>query len=122
MDKGQALHSFWSSLGIPAYEESSVPDNTPFPYVTYQKMSGAFEDALSETGSIWTRETSWNSADAFLGVLEGLFEHGSHLIKIDGGYLAISRGSPFAQSMADDSDKMIKRYVINVAIEFLTAK
>ncbi len=122
MDKEQALHSFWSSFGIPAYEESSVPDETSYPYMTYQKMSGAFEDDLYPVGSIWTRKSSWSEADAIKAQIEAKFEHGTHLIKIDGGYLAINRGKPFAQSQPDDGDRMIKRYIISLAVEYLTAK
>ena len=121
MDKEQALHSFWSSLDIPAYEESSVPDDTAFPYVTYQKMSGAFEDALNPTGSIWTRKTSWNEADALKNALEAILGYAGKVYKIDDGYMVVKRGVPFAQAMSDDSDKMIRRYVINLAVEYLTA-
>jgi hypothetical protein len=122
MDKEQAIHAFWSSLGIPAYEENSVPEGTAFPYITYQKMSGAFEDALNPTGSIWTRQTSWNEADALKTSLESYLGYAGRTYKIDGGYAVIKRGVPFAQGMSDDSDKMIKRYVINLAVEFLTAQ
>lgn len=121
MDKEQALHFFWSSLGIPAYEENSVPDGTAFPYVTYQKMSGAFEDTLNPTGSIWTRKSTWADADALKSSLESLLGYGGQLYKIDGGYMVVKRGTPFAQGMSDDTDKMIRRYVINIAVEFLTA-
>ena len=121
MDKEQALHQFWSSLGIAAYEENSVPDGATFPYVTYQKLSGRLEDALYPTGSIWTRNSSWAEADALKRQLEAKFEHGGIIYKLDNGRIYISQGSPFAQGMSDDVDKMVKRYVINLAVEFLTA-
>lgn len=127
MDKGQGLHSFWSSLsttsGVPvsAYEENSVPDDAQYPYVTYQKMSGSLEDRLSLTGSIWTRSTSWEQADELEAQLEKKFIRGGVIIRLDDGYLYIAKGSPFAQGMSDDTDKVIKRYVINLAVEYLTA-
>lgn len=127
MDKEQGLHSFWSSLrtksGIPvlAYEENSVPDGAAFPYVTYQKESGSLEDSLVPTGSIWTRGTSWEEADALKNQLEEKFARGGVTIKLDKGYLYIAKGSPFAQGTSDDTDKTIKRYVINLAVEYLTA-
>lgn len=127
MDKEQGLHSFWSSLrtksGIPvlAYEESSVPDDAQYPYITYQKMSGSLEDSLLPTGSIWTRDTSWEQADELKNQLEEKFARGGVIIKLDKGYLYIAKGSPFAQGMADDTDKIVKRYVINLAVEYLTA-
>jgi len=122
MDKEQALHAFWSSLNIPAYEENSVPDGTAFPYITYQKMSGAFEDILNPTGSIWTRKASWDDADGLKTSFESVLGYAGRIFKIDGGYMVVKRGVPFAQAMSDDSDKMIKRYVINLTIEFLTAQ
>lgn len=127
MDKGQGLHSFWGSLRtdsgvpVPAYEENSVPDNATFPYVTYQKMSGGLEDILMGVGSIWTRSTSWEQADELKTQLEKKFIRGGIIIRLDDGYVYITKGSPFAQGMSDDTDKIIKRYSINLAVEFLTA-
>lgn len=35
MNKAQAIQAFWESFGVPAYEESTVPDDAVMPYITY---------------------------------------------------------------------------------------
>ena len=62
MDKAQALHSFWSSFGLPAYDEASVPsgDDTPqFPYITYTVATDALDGSLPLVASLWYKSTSW---------------------------------------------------------------
>ena len=34
-NKWQAIDRFWNSFGIPAYDESSVPQGATMPYITY---------------------------------------------------------------------------------------
>ena len=40
---------------------------------------------------------------------------------VDGGVLWLKRGTPFAQSMGDETDDLIKRKYLNITAEFLTA-
>ena len=42
MTKAEALHSFYSSFGLTAYEENSVPDDAEFPYITYNITTDSF--------------------------------------------------------------------------------
>ena len=121
MDKEQALHSFWKRLNIPAFAEGSVPDDTPKPYVTYQKISGRLEDALFPTATIWTRSESWAQADSLKNQLEDLFVTGGVIIKINKGRAYIAQGTPFAQQITSEADNLIKGYQINLAVEVLTA-
>ena len=39
----------------------------------------------------------------------------------DGGAIWIKRGEPFAQNMGDQNDDMIRRKIINLSVEYLTA-
>ena len=64
---------------------------------------------------------SWQEADELKTALEAFLGYAGKVYKIDGGYMVVKRGVPFAQGMSDDSDKAIKRYVINLAVEYLTA-
>ena len=38
MDRYEAQYAFWSSFGVPAYEQNSVPDldDLTFPYITFE--------------------------------------------------------------------------------------
>ena len=118
MDKWQAIQSFWEGFDIPAYDQNSVPDDAVAPYITYEAKTADFENALPLSGSIWYRSSSWRDiskkADQIADSLK-------KIIKIDGGYMFITRGSPFAQRLNDPNDT-VKRIYINLMVEFYTEK
>ena len=43
MTAEQTLHSFWSSFGLTAYDENSVPDDAVLPYITYSVSYDSFD-------------------------------------------------------------------------------
>lgn len=123
MDKEQAIHNFWSSFGLPAYDEQTIPsgpDSPKPPYITYEVVVGNIENAVSLSASLWYRGTSWAPITEKLHEIEQYLGYGGVIHKIDGGRVWFMRGSPFAQRMSDDSDSMIRRIYINVTAEFLT--
>lgn len=122
MDKAQALHSFWSSFDLPAYDEASVPsgDSAPnFPYITYEAATDALGASLMLSASLWYKSTSWREitlkAEEIAQDIERMLP-----IPIDNGYLWIVRGTPFAQRMAEPSDNTVRRILLNVVVEYLT--
>ena len=129
MDKQQALHEFWSSFGVPAFEETSVPDEATlkelsptgeiYPYITYQKIISSIDEPVYPTASVWTRSESWKDADEILNSIYAELNRGGKIMKIEGGRMWIVRGNPFAQAMSDE-DRTIRRYFINLAVEFFT--
>ena len=124
MNKYQALHSFWSSFGIPAYDENSVPldDTRPEPpYITYEVITGSIGDMIPLTASIWYRSPSWIDVSQKADEVAEHIGYGFAAIPLDDGYLWITKGSPFSRRMGDENDSMIKRVIINIMAEFLTA-
>ena len=124
MTKEAALHNFWSMFGLPAYEENAVPtgeDGAEFPYITYQVVTDSFGNDVALTGSVWYRSTSWKEANAKAQEISNTLSRGGVTIACDGGIIWIRRGVPFAQSMGDESDDLIKRKYINLVAEFMTA-
>ena len=124
MDKWQALHNFWNSFGIPAYDATSVysGENSPEPpYITYEAQTGAVGQILSLTASIWYRSTSWKEISQKADEIAEHIGVGYGILDVDGGYLWIVRGQPFAQRMSDPEDDMIRRMYIIVNAEYLTA-
>lgn len=121
MDKQQALQFFWSQFGVSAYDESDVPDDADIDagYITYQKIEGEFESPVFPSASIWHRSTSWKKTEKIKNSINETLSRGGWIQKIEGGRVWIQRGSPFAQEMAEE-DRSIRRYVINVSIEFMT--
>ena len=124
MTKAAALYNFWSGFGLPAYEETSVPtgEEAPaFPYITYQVVTDGFGGDVALTASVWYRSESWLEANAKAEEIGEYIGRGGRVIPCDGGAVWLKRGQPFAQSMGDDADNMIRRKYINITAEFLTA-
>lgn len=124
-DKHQALYEFWSSFGLQAFDVSTVPSGEfapSFPYITYEDAIGQIGQFLPLTASLWYRDTSWEGISKKVDeISRAIGLNGYYSSKVDGGYLWISQGIPFAQRMDDPSDDMIRRYFININAEFLTA-
>lgn len=124
MDKEQAIHSFWSSFGLTAYDEQTVPTGTDAPkppYITYEVATDNIGESVALTASIWYRGSSWTQITAKAREIEEYIGYGGRTIKIDKGYLWITRGRPFTQRMSDDTDSSIRRIIINIMVEYLTA-
>lgn len=120
MDKWQAIHSFWSSFGVPAYEENSVPDDAAFPRITYEAATSVFDSLVSLSASIWVRSTSWTDADALAEAVEYYIKSmGCPVIK-GGRYRVFIGDSTFARRMNDPVDDQLKRILLTVTFEFMT--
>ena len=120
MDKWEAQTAFWNSFDVPAYEEHSVPDDAPFPRITYEAATNVFESLVSITASIWTRSTSWVTADTLANTIERHIKSMGCPVIDDGRYRVYIGNTTFAQKMDDPSDDQIKRIVLNVTFEFMT--
>ena len=120
MDKAQAIQGFWSQFGIPAYDANTVPKDATMPYITYNLSTGKLGDVLPMNASLWYQSYSWDDISKKAELIAHTIGYGYQISKIDGGYIWITQGSPFAQRMADpDSD--VRRIYINVMAEYLTA-
>ena len=121
MTKAAAIYQFWSGFGLTAYEENAVPTDAAFPYVTYQLVTDSFDCDVSATASLWYRGESWTAINAKAEEISQTISRGGKIISCDGGAIWLKRGKPFAQSMGDESDDLIKRKYLNITAEFMTA-
>ena len=121
MTKAAAIYQFWNSFGLTAYEENSVPDDAAFPYITYQLVTDSFDREVPVTASLWYRSESWTAINAKTEEISQKISRGGKIISCDGGAIWLKRGQPFAQSMVDKSDDLIKRKYLNITAEFMTA-
>lgn len=121
MTKTEALHSFFAQFSLPAYEENAVPDKTAYPYITYYVATDSFGGEIALTASLWYRSTSWLAANEKAEEMSRIIGAGGIMEACDGGAIWIKRGEPFAQNMGDQNDDMIRRKIINLSVEYLTA-
>lgn len=120
MTKDEAIYSFYSGFGLPAYDENTVPEGSALPYITYQVSTSDFDNDVMLSASLWYRSTSWGAIQDKADEIAADLGYGGKIIKIDNGYLWLVKGSPFAQRMSEPSDKMVRRIIININAEFLT--
>ena len=121
MTKAAAIYQFWNGFGLTAYEENTVPTDAAFPYITYQLVTDSFDREIPITASLWYRSESWTSINAKTEEISQKISRGGKIISCDGGVVWLKRGQPFAQSMGDESDDLIKRKYLNITAEFVTA-
>ena len=121
MTKAAAIYQFWSGFGLTAYEENTVPTDAVFPYITYQLVTDSFDREIPLTASLWYRSESWTSINAKTEEISQTISRGGKIIPCDGGAILLKRGHPFANSMGDESDELIKRKYLNITAEYLTA-
>lgn len=105
---GRALYNFWSSFGLDAYPEDTVPDNVETPYITYSIRQPDWTDP----GSLYARV--WYRSDSYTGVMAKVDEIGRKLesgysVPIDGGGCVIlMKDSNFAQFQPYEVDSSMK--------------
>ena len=122
MRKSQAIQRFWSGFGLKAMDAYTVPtndDKPEFPYITYTVSESAIDEPVSMSASIWYRSESWTDIEIKTNEIAEYIKT-MNPIKIDGGYIAIVGGFPFAQRMDDPSDDLIRRMVLNITVEYFT--
>lgn len=123
-DKEQALHQFWSSFGWAARDENTVPDDAMTRYdghyITYAVATSSLDEPIPLSASLWCKDTSWTSITNKAEEISRALGIGGKLVRFDGGYLWLCRGTPFTQRMPDEDDT-IRRVYINVMAEYLTA-
>lgn len=124
MTKDEAIFEFWSSFGLTAYEETTVPsdDDAPnLPYLTYQGVSSGFGTEAQVAVSLWYFSTSLVEINAKADEISQAIGLGGAIVPCDGGVLWIKRGTPFAQNLrgSEEQEGLLRKY-INVSIEFLT--
>ena len=120
MTKGAALQSFFDSI-MTSYAASSVPENATLPYLTYELITSVWGGGeVGLTVNMWFRTTSEKEPNAAVDRLSKAIGLGGVQIPCDDGMIWLKRGSPWAQSLTDETDKTIKRRYINVTAEYLT--
>lgn len=120
MNKTEALYSFYSSFGIPAYEENSVPLNAKMPYITYEVITDSLSDyTTSVTCQLWYKSNSWVQCNAMAETISERLQ-GGYRIKVDKGYMILYTGTPYALNVPYEDDNTIKHKSINIECDYVT--
>ena len=121
MTKEQALYQFFNSFGIVGYRNTSVPDDVIFPFLTYDTPISSFEeDPVSITLNLYYYTDSEAEPDAKAEAIRQAIGMGGKLLYCDGGAIWLKWGTPWCQSLVDETNRNIKRRYINITAEYLT--
>lgn len=121
MTKEATLKRFFSGFGITAYPSTAVPKDVVFPYLTYEVITSAWGgEPVGLTVNLWYFTTDEAKPNAKARELSEAIGLGGVLLKCDEGYIWLKRGSPWCQSLTDETDSNIKRRYINVTAEYMT--
>ena len=130
MTMAEALHAFWSSFQVNAWDSATVPDEItmkalgldPYPRITYDVSVGYWEDGnILMAASLWYRSPTWEDITLKADEIGARIGMGGIILHYTGGAIWLKRGTPFYQRMADPEDDMVRRIYINVAAEYLSA-
>lgn len=121
MTKEAALKQFFSGFGLTAYPSTAVPKDVMFPYLTYEVITSAWGgEPAGLTVNLWYFTTQESIPNAKAREISEAIGLGGKVIPCDGGYIWLKRGSPWCQSLTDETDQNIKRRYLNVTAEYLT--
>lgn len=121
MNKNQAIYDFFSSFGIPAYLESSVPETANFPYITYSLNTSTFtqEAPTNMVVNVFFRSKEADANAKVEEISEAIGLNGL-VLPCEDGKVWLQRGNPWCQSMSDPVDDKIQRRYLNVTAYFFT--
>lgn len=114
-----ALYQFFSSFGIDAYAETSVPDandkTLKYPYLTYSQEQGTYlGEGVQMTVNIWYYTDSEAQPNAKVREIYEVLRDGGIMLSCDDGSIWLTLGEPWCQSLVDEADRKIKRRYLNI--------
>jgi len=120
MTKAAAVHGFFSSFGLRAYEESSVPDDAEMPYITYGLVTGSSGYECAMNADLWYSGRSRTEINAKTEEISAILGIGGVMLDCDGGRIRIRRGEPFALSVNDERQADVLHKSVNIFAMYLT--
>ena len=115
----QALYTFFSGFGIPAYAEYAVPDSAELPYITYQVVEPDWRDEATFSARVWYRDTSFASLNATVDAIRQAVGEGKRLATT-GGAVFLFKGTPFVQIMPMEGDDTLRVAYVNFGMHAVT--
>ena len=112
-----ALKTLWSSFGLTAYDETTVPETAELPYITYESQVSGLDETVILTASLWYRAMSWTE------ISEKAKEIGDSIgggfgVGYGTGRLWVTKAVPFAQRVSEPNDEQIRRIILQINAEF----
>ena len=98
----EALKTYYSGFGLPAYQEGSVPDDVSLPYISYSVSIPEWDQKASHFVRVWDRTKSNTGIIRKADQIAQSIGLGKK-ISFTGGYLMIWPENPLVQ-IEEDGD------------------
>lgn len=108
------LKTFFGGFGIPAYSETSVPDDVQLPYITYPIKEPEWRKPTSFYIVLWSRTNGYADVLTKADQITAAIGEGVSL-EADGGWVVIRPDNPLTQEMKDNEND-IKAVYINLQL------
>lgn len=109
-ETAKALKTFFSGFDLPAYSETSVPDDLELPYITYPIREPEWREKATFYCILWCRTKGY--ADALEKVDQIMAAIGEGVkLDIDGGYVYLYAENPFFQEQTDEENDTKALYI-----------
>ena len=100
LETAKALKTFFGGFSLPAYDESSVPDDVELPYITYHVAEPEWDENASIYAQVWYRSNSNTPVITKADEITRAVGNGTTL-KLSGGLLVIWPETPLVQILVD---------------------
>lgn len=104
INTAMTLKEFFSSFDIPAYAESSVPDQVALPYITYPLTEPSWNEQAYTHCQIWYQKKHLGELLAKADQVVGAISEGV-IMKNDAGYVVLYPAEPVIQILTDDDSQ-----------------
>ena len=109
----KGLNTFFKQFGE-AYIETSVPEGTKFPYITYKCGSEDWKNKALISCSIYAKSSNYKEVSEIAEKILDSARDG-FIIDIEGGYLCVYLGEPEFQ-IVPNADYNIRQGYINLVV------
>lgn len=120
MTKTKALYEFFSSFGVDAYPNTSVPDGAVFPYLTYDVSMGDWGDINNIAVNLYYYTESEAQPMAKVEQIAKAIGYGGVQISCDDGTIWVTKGSPWCIAVPYEGNSGIKQRQLNMTLLFNT--
>lgn len=112
-----ALYTFFSAFDIPAFVESTEPDGTPAPYITYELLNPDWRsNGAPIHARVWYRSTSFVEIAHKVDEIAAAIGEGIS-IKTNSGAVYLWRDENWAQFQPFEGDPTLKCAYLSLIIQ-----
>lgn len=97
----KAVYQFFSSFGIPAYDQNAVPDDAELPYITYYVPEPEWGRQCTGYAQVWYRTKSRATVNAKTDQIVSAIGDRGIKLECESGYVMLRPETPLVTPVKD---------------------